>query len=356
MREDEIIAELRKRLPEILPAEDVRWEPGKQVGQQQVDVMANIRLKGRRLVLGIGIKAQPNVASIRDAIGRLRESRGIHAAYVPLLVAPSLGAEARQLCKEQGQAYLDLSGNVWIDVGPILIEKEVPRSLYYHEARNRLPFADKASLLLRYLLDRSGHAGGVREIAAAAGLSPGYVSKVIRAAEKLNYISIDSRKRASLRNIREMLSDWSAFYNWQRNEVESFFMLPRPNERIDHALKHAMAGHLNCALSLHAGNNLVEPYAQSDVWHLYVGEQEASNRIKNALRLEPVARNAGNVVLMRPYYRESVFRGAREVKGFRVVSDLQLYLDLRHYPVRGLEAAEEIFSRRLAPAWGLKHD
>ena len=48
--------------------------------------------------------------------------------------------------------------------GSILIEKEVPKNLYPHEARNRSPFADKASLLLRYLLDKPDHAGRVLEI------------------------------------------------------------------------------------------------------------------------------------------------------------------------------------------------
>ena len=32
-----------------------------------------------------------------------------------------------------------------------------------------------------------------------------------------------------------------------------------------------------------------------------------------------------------------------------VVSDLQLYLDLHNYPIRGLEQAEHLYEKRLKP-------
>jgi hypothetical protein len=37
-----------------------------------------------------------------------------------------------------------------------------------------------------------------------------------------------------------------------------------------------------------------------------------------------------------------------------VVSDLQLYLDLRSYPLRGEDAAKNLFAKRLAPKWYLE--
>ena len=42
-----------------------------------------------------------------------------------------------------------------------------------------------------------------------------------------------------------------------------------------------------------------------------------------------------------------MFYGSREVKNFRVVSDIQLYLDLYGYPVRGREQAEHLYDKRL---------
>jgi hypothetical protein len=51
-------------------------------------------------------------------------------------------------------------------------------------------------------------------------------------------------------------------------------------------------------------------------------------------------RNGGNVHLIYPYYKRSVFHGARKIKGYNVVSNLQLYLDLFHFPARGREHAD----------------
>lgn len=354
MREEEVIAELQARLPKILPVGEVEWEFEKPNGAVLVNAIAKVRIKGLRIAMEMEILSRPNLASVRDAIERLR-AKGRRAKVLPIIVAPALNAEARQICKQSAQAYLDLSGNAWIDFGPMLIEKEVPKNLFPHEARNRSPFADKASLVLRYLLDKRDHEGRVLEIAKGAHLSPGYASKLVRAAEKLNYLSIQSDGLCRLRNIREMLGDWSASYHWQKNELASYYVLPNRVGKLDQALRAALAGRADYALSLHGGNNAVEPYVLSDVWHIYAFGNELSSHLMRRLSLDPVGRDVGNVVLMKPYYRRSVLYGARDIQGFRVVSDLQLYLDLRHYPVRGQEAADAILLRRLLRAWKLKN-
>jgi hypothetical protein len=50
----------------------------------------------------------------------------------------------------------------------------------------------------------------------------------------------------------------------------------------------------------------------------------------------------GNVVLMKPYYKTSVWHGMDVIGGVPVVSPLQLALDLWHYPLRGREQAEHL--------------
>jgi len=47
------------------------------------------------------------------------------------------------------------------------------------------------------------------------------------------------------------------------------------------------------------------------------------------------------------YYKHSVFYKKQKVKESWVVSDIQLYLDLYNYPIRGLEQAEHIYAKRL---------
>lgn len=51
---------------------------------------------------------------------------------------------------------------------------------------------------------------------------------------------------------------------------------------------------------------------------------------------------------MAPFYMDSVWRGARSVRGLPVVSTLQLILDLWHYPIRGREQAEHLITQVLS--------
>ena len=88
---------------------------------------------------------------------------------------------------------------------------------------------------------------------------------------------------------------------------------------------------------------------------LLEGEVEAENLsfqingvsvFEKELDLKDAAQGA-NLVLMLPYYKHSVFYDCREIEGLRVVSDIQLYLDLYGYPVRGREQAAYLFDKRL---------
>jgi hypothetical protein len=352
MREADMASELKRRLPEILPAGKIVWQPREYTEDRQVELAADLVLRDHPLKLLFEMKGQPNLASLRNAIEHLQAIRQHPRRGIPIVVAPHFNPEMRKLCRKHSQAYLDLSGNAWIDTGRILIDKEVAKNLFPHQAKRRSPFADKATLVLRYLLDQEKQAGRVREIARAVNLSPGYVSTVVESAVDSGFARIQSDGRIQLSNLHEMLLDWSAAYSWKKNDLQSYFGTFNGPDQISDALLRALKGkNQHYALTLHAGNNLVEPFAPFSVSHLYVRNQEVKDHIVRSLKLEPVARDAGNVVFLTPHYRESAFYGSRKLDGLSIVSDLQLFLDLRRFPVRGDESSEIIFERRLRPRW-----
>jgi len=53
------------------------------------------------------------------------------------------------------------------------------------------------------------------------------------------------------------------------------------------------------------------------------------------------------VILLYPYYKYSAFYGKLKIQGLWVVSDIQLYLDLYKYPLRGVEQAEDLYEKHL---------
>jgi len=57
-----------------------------------------------------------------------------------------------------------------------------------------------------------------------------------------------------------------------------------------------------------------------------------------------------NVLLLKPH-DEGIYFGAVDRFGLRVVSPIQLYLDLRSMTARADEAADELLQREIRPGW-----
>jgi hypothetical protein len=107
-------------------------------------------------------------------------------------------------------------------------------------------------------------------------------------------------------------------------------------------------GVVEYALTGHAGVSLVDPYAAFDSIDIIAKQPNAAIQALEAIGAKQVERGA-NIQVISPYYKVSAFYGARPVSGIMVASDIQIYLDLLCQPIRGLEAAEHLFKRRIAP-------
>jgi len=73
---------------------------------------------------------------------------------------------------------------------------------------------------------------------------------------------------------------------------------------------------------------------------LYVSAKDVAEEIAEKLELNPTPKG-GNVKFVLPY-DEGVFYGTRKVRDVKVVSNVQLYVDLYNFPARGEEAASRL--------------
>jgi hypothetical protein len=99
---------------------------------------------------------------------------------------------------------------------------------------------------------------------------------------------------------------------------------------------------------------MVSPYSSFNQVHLVIDGRSFDiirPEVERQLGLEP-RREGANLVLVCPYYKYSALFGARKIKKWHVVSDIQLYLDLNRYPLRGQEQAQHLFEKVIQP--GLK--
>ena len=142
------------------------------------------------------------------------------------------------------------------------------------------------------------------------------------------------------------MDDWVRAYDLKKNEHHRFFVLAPDAKSILLRLREInLPQECEFALSVQAGAGLVAPHAVFKEIHLYISDRQSIDFFREALDLKEADQGA-NLVLMRPYYKHSVFYDSHKVEGLCVVSDIQLYLDLYGYPVRGREQAEHLFNKR----------
>ncbi|MCK5452989.1 MAG: hypothetical protein KAJ16_01435, partial [Calditrichia bacterium] len=142
-----------------------------------------------------------------------------------------------------------------------------------------------------------------------------------------------------------ILEEWSNVYNYKKNQIESYFSLDKQiSEILIHLQK--ISNKIEYALSLQAGANLLIPFSMYNEVHIYVSDLKSKASIIQALDLKKVEKGA-NVYLMLPYYKNSVFYDKQKVQNLWIVSDVQMYIDLINYPLRGLEQAEQILNERI---------
>lgn len=318
------------------------------------DLVVDLDIGGRKPVqLVVEVCADPRLARVQHAAGKARGLAGCSNALAAVAV-PRLGPKLKQALRELGIGYLSLDGQVHLRGGGILIDRRLDNlEVIRPEGHGGSLFADKSSLLLRYLLSERSVSLSIREVAAQLGVSAGLASRVSSRLKEDGYlVQVDGLSRLVGRDA--LLAEWAEFYRRRaKRQREQRFYVHAPNPSSVMRRLADRAGNANLprwALSFHAGASLVAPYAFFSEVHVLVGgpvSEETVQAFASHFTLEPV-RHEANVVLVHPYYQHSWRYGLREIEGLPVVSDVQLYLDLSVYPRRGVEQADRIQQRILA--------
>lgn len=309
------------------------------------DCEAWVSLGKESLSLLVEFRQSGSEARLQEAAELIRRRQDEHPSRLWILAYPFLSPARQELLRESGVPFFDFAGNAWIVSDAIHVDRRGFPNPFSEQRRARGPFSDKASLVLRALI-ASGSGRGVRSIAEQAGLSPGYVSKVVQELEERGYVA-RSEEGLTLQRAQELLQDWVHAYRKHWIERRGYFVPVARAQAVMDAMRQASLSD-EYALALQAGASLVAPYADFDVVDVYVHSIGAAVELASRLDAREVDRGA-NLRVSVPYYRVSAFFDMQEAAGLPVVSDLQLYLDLCDYPLRGREQAEHILERRLMP-------
>jgi hypothetical protein len=295
------------------------------------------------------VEAKDRVTS--QDVDRLRDRSQGGATIV---VAPTLTKQARERLRSGRINHADLAGNVYVRAPGLYLWLDAdrkPRPLHGLRRERRVnPFSKRASLVLRAFLSNPEKEWRVRELSAETGLSLGHTSEVTASMVERGYISVTA-DRFLLKDPVGALHDWSNVYDWTSNSRQSFVAAYDHDELLSRATGELAGAKVSYALTLLAGAGMVAPHVrQHEQLHLYIGEADLQRSVAVVLQklfAEPATRG-GNLHLLLPYYRGAAFYDSQIVGGMSVASNVQLFLDLVAYPLRGAEAARAVAKGPLA--------
>ena len=202
-------------------------------------------------------------------------------------------------------------------------------------------FTDKASLVLKKMLKDPERRWVVRDFTGPGGVSLGMSQEILKAMEKKGYIERVKKGPNSytiLTNKEKLISDWLKEYRFDLNIIDTYYSA---NKNILNKFKKVLKEN-QYALTLHTGANLLTSFVRTEEIFIYMNFKNWEKdilEIRQKLDLKELVRG-GNIHLIYPFYKNSVFFNTQKIKGFTVVSNLQLYLDLYNFQPRGREQAE----------------
>jgi hypothetical protein len=238
--------------------------------------------------------APREVGQLLTGLGR---SLRVLAGYVPLLVvSPWLSGRAQELLAAEGINYLDLTGNALLKLDNPVVFIHSAGAARNPEPPPRGPATirgPKAARLVRLLADvRPPY--GVGELASAAGLTAGYVSRLLDALDRDAVVERARRGAVTDVDVQALLRAWADDYDVLKTSNASPYLAP--NGAADALGKLAAAGARTLVTGSFAAVRLA-PVAAPAMLVAYSQDVPAT---AEALGLLPTD-EAANVTLLRPF-------------------------------------------------------
>ncbi len=209
----------------------------------------------------------------------------------------------------------------------------------------RILFSDKAAIIIKAMLSQPEKKWVARDFEKEFNVGRARAAAILSILRKKGFVGgIRSGRLAHsvLQNKKDLLNEWLKFYSFELNKAHLYYsphgdVLPRLKNFFE--AKKLPNGY---ALTLHTGANLITNYVNTPAVYCYLRSErfnEVSLDLRQTLDLKEL-RKGGNFYLIRPYYKNGVFLNNQIIKGYNVVSYLQLYLDLYNFPQRGKDHAQ----------------
>lgn len=209
------------------------------------------------------------------------------------------------------------------------------------------PFSRKSSRVVRLLLTHPKQGWQVQQLAQQADVSLGLASKVKNALLEEAYLE-ERERLLYLRDPAKLLQGWAARYRPHVKRLQ-LFAIARPSETETRLAQWCQANGIAYALTQLSAAWRYSPFVRYDKSVVYIDKKvESGTNLKSFLgHIDAREVDTGANGTLWITDDPAVFSDSREVDGVKVVSSLQLYLDLKVLAGRGEDAAQEILEKEL---------
>jgi hypothetical protein len=322
---DAAVEELRRRLPQAWTIGRGREVVSGPAPAQRLDGVIEFRApNGTYTTFAVEAKRSFEPREVGQLLTGLSRTLRQIASNVPvLIVAPWLSLRTQQLLEDEGMNFVDLTGNVLVRLdnpavyvrssGSRRNPQPAPRGL----ARAR---GAKAARLIRLLADvRPPY--GVMELATAARLAPGYVSRLLETLDRDALIERARRGPVEQVDVPGLLRSWAESYDVFRTNKAKTFLAPAGAGKALDQLRMTAAATRTVVTGSFAASRIA-PVAGAALLAVYCDD---SSEVIETLALIPADEGA-NVAVLRPFDpvvwdRTSTDAGLRYVAPSQVVVD-----------------------------------
>jgi len=361
----------------------------KQVKKADKLIDLSIKTKNGKTIL-IEIKSSGEPSYVYKAISQLKYYQTEKNEYL-MVAVPSISERSKEICKKSGIGYIDLSGNVFVKYGDVIIDKiekkELPKNLLPAKKRVKDLFSGNALRVLITLLKDSSKYFTQEELSEKLKLSKGYINRILKTFEeginkdgeiliiegpkdknqiknrpgmqiigRFEWVDAKSNKKSKATIVRKtkkyvvdnpqkLLDILAKNYNFRNNKIISFYTFEKNTNRlIEKISQMGNKNKLDYVFTLHTGASIVAPFVRFEDIYFYVKEEDI-DKWADLLELKRTE-FGGNVFLVIPRHNW-VLADKTLINGKRVINNILLYLDLINYPKRGKEQADFLREKKI---------
>src|SRR5208337_4649275 len=300
--ERRMVDALRKQVP-VKDLPGVRIAQVRQEPERPFDVSFELTSGKNRILVFAEIKQAPSPKLLAEIGPWIQRMKSLKADAAFAVVAPALSPQAQAYCVANGIDFLDLAGNVSIQVpGKFTLQRLGRRSPERNQpsdsSRSVNVFSGRSSRVLRVLLEKPkvwSLTDIARELAAEGkrvqpifrqpvefAVSQGSISKALSSLEEQLWI----RRQGSAVLVpepRRLLVEWAEKYKERyRWRLRSSFELPNPFgssvSRINEQLEEELGGAY--AFTAAAAASLVASFVELDRVDIFLGSEESGARLR----------------------------------------------------------------------------